>query len=346
MDLAAAALAGAGVSAAAAAAGAALVAWAGPLDAPRARGSHAVPTVTSGGVAILVGASLGLVVFAYSAAEGRTDLARVALALAFAGAVGLLGALDDMFDLGAKAKLLLQAAVALAFGALVARIQALPLGFGMLADLGLIAGVLGTALWVVVATNAVNFMDGANGLAAGCVGIAFAALSAAGFMAGQPALGAAALVAAAAIAGFLPWNLPARRLFQGDVGALFTGFFIAALAVIGATAQPERALSVYLVPFATTPFLTDVLLTLAVRARRGQSLFEAHRDHLYQVWLSRTGRSHGALAVRAWAITAAYATAGLASEWAPAGLQPLLFAAGVALCALGWLVARRRLERA
>lgn len=345
MDLAGAVLAAAGVSAAAAAGGAALVAWAGPLDAPVARSSHVVPTVTSGGLAILAATALGLAVFGALAPDGRTDLARAALALGFAGALGLLGALDDLFDLGAKPKLVVQALASVVFAALVARIETLPLGPGMAAHFGVVAGVLGTALWLVVATNAVNFMDGANGLAAGCVAIALSALGAAGLIHGQPAVGAAALIAAAAIIGFLPWNLPARRLFQGDVGALFTGFLVAGLAVVGATAQPDRALSVYLVPFALTPFLTDVLLTLAVRAKRGQSLFQAHRDHLYQVWLTRTGGSHVALAFRAWAITAAYAAAGLASEWAPVGTQPLLFAGGVAVCAGAWVAIRRKLER-
>ena len=346
MDLAGAVLTAAGASAAAAAGGAALVAWAGPLDAPVARSSHAVPTVTSGGLAVLAAAALGLAMFGALAADGRTDLARVALALGFAGALGLLGAVDDLFDLGAKPKLALQALVSLIFAALVARIETLPVGLGLAVNLGVGAGALGTALWLVVATNAVNFMDGANGLAGGCVAIALAALGAAGLIEGQPAVGSAALIAAAAIVGFLPWNLPARRLFQGDVGALFTGFLVAALAVIGATAQPERALSVYLAPFALTPFLTDVLLTLAVRARRGQSLFQAHRDHLYQLWLTRTGASHAALALRAWAITAAYAAAGLAAQQAPTAIQPLLFAAGVAICGTAWAAARRKLERA
>jgi UDP-GlcNAc:undecaprenyl-phosphate GlcNAc-1-phosphate transferase len=344
MNLAEAVLASAGVSAALAAGAAALVVWAGPLDKPVARSSHAIPTVTSGGLAILAAAAAGLAAFGLLAPEGRTDLARVALALGFAGVLGLLGAIDDLFDLGAKPKLLLQAIASMIFAALVAAIEVLPLGFGLTANLGLIAGVLGTGLWLIVATNAVNFMDGANGLAAGCVAIALAALGTAGLLHDQPAVGAAAIIGAAAIVGFLPWNLPARRLFQGDVGALFTGFLAASLAVVGATAQPDRSLSVYLVPFALTPLLTDVLLTLAVRARRGQSLFEGHRDHLYQVWLTRTGHSHAALAVRAWTITAAYAAAGLACEWAPADLRPPLYAAGVAVCTAAWLVTRRKLE--
>jgi Fuc2NAc and GlcNAc transferase len=344
MDLGAAALLGAGVSAAAAAGGAALVAWAGPLDRPRARGSHRHPTVTSGGLAALVAAALGLLTMAAVGPDTiRTDLARVAVTLAFAGALGLLGALDDLFDMGAKLKLLLQVLAGLAFAALVARPEGIVVAPGLAIPLGVAAGVLGTTLWLVVATNAVNFMDGANGLAAGCVAIAFAALAVAGFSHGQLAVAAAALAAAAGLAGFLPWNLPAGRLFQGDVGALFSGFLLAGLAVVAATADPSRALSLYFVPFALTPFLTDVLATLVIRARRGASLMEAHRDHLYQQWLIRTEKSHGALAVRAWGLTAAYATLGLLTETLPSGWQGPVFAGGAVTCVAGWILVRRRL---
>jgi UDP-N-acetylmuramyl pentapeptide phosphotransferase/UDP-N-acetylglucosamine-1-phosphate transferase len=346
MELGAAALLGAGVSAAAAAGAAALVVWAGPLDRPRARGSHARPTVTSGGLAILVAAALGLLTTTFvGPVDLRTDLARVSLALAFAGALGLLGVIDDLFDVGARTKLILQALAGLTFAAMVARPETVAVAPGLTLVLAPVVAVLGATLWLVVATNAVNFMDGANGLAAGCVAIAFAALAGAGFAHGQPALAAAALTASAAVVGFLPWNLPAGRLFQGDVGALFCGFLLAALAVVAATTEPGRALSLYVVPFALTPILTDVLLTLVVRAARGASLMQAHRDHLYQVWLTRTGRSHAALAARAWGLTAVYAGVGLAAEFAAPGWQGPLFIVGAGACVAGWVAARRRLTR-
>jgi hypothetical protein len=88
-----------------------------------------------------------------------------------------------------------------------------------------------------------------------------------------------------------------------------------------------------------------VLLTLVLRARNGASLMQAHRDHLYQQWLMRTGRSHGALAVRAWSITAAYAGVGLVTESLPTGWQGPMFVAGVVLCGGGWVAVRRRLDR-
>lgn len=332
-------LAGAAVALGVASAFAALVWRTGPLDAPRPRGSHSRPTVTSGGLGIIAGASFGLLAFALLAPAPLANLASTALALGFAGGLGLFGALDDLVDLGAKVKLLAQALIAVLFAVLVQRIDALPLGPGLTLPLGAVIGTLGTALWLVVATNTVNFMDGADGLAAGSLAVALAALGAASLAQGETAVAGAAFAGAAAQAGFLPWNLPGRRLFQGDAGALFSGFLAASLAVVAA-----GRVSLYLMPFALTPLLTDVLLTLLVRARRGQSLFEAHRDHLYQLWLRQAGRSHAAVSLRVWLIVGLFAAAGLASEAAPAGLRPLLFALGVGVAAVGWRAARRRVE--
>ena len=93
------------------------------------------------------------------------------------------------------------------------------------------------------------------------------------------------------------------------------------------------------------PFLTDVLLTLLVRARRGQSLLDAHRDHLYQLWLQKTGRPHGALAWRVAAIMLAFGGYALAVQRAPAGVQPALFCVALAASVAGWTGLRARLER-
>ena len=250
-----------------------------------------------------------------------------------------MGAFDDLVDIGAKGKLLAQAVVGLLFAVVIARIEALPVGGGISLPLGPVIGTLGTTLWLVVATNATNFMDGVDGLASGSIAIVLATLAVAGFVEGEPAAAGAALAGAAALLGFLPWNLPSKRLFQGDAGALFAGFLAAGLAIV-----MSGRVSLYLAPTAMTPFLTDVLLTLAVRARRGESLFEAHRDHLYQLWLRKTGKPHAALTLRVWAIMAAYAAFALASEAAPEGLRPALFALGVAVAAVLWRMARRRLE--
>lgn len=320
----------------------AVVVQVGPLDRPRARGAHDRPVATGGGVAIMAGASLGLLAFALTGSRPLADARQVAAALAYAGALGLLGALDDQYDLGARAKLLAQAAASLAFALFAARIEALPIASGLSLPLSAVGGVLGTTLWLVVATNAVNFMDGANGLASGCTAIASLALAAAAFGAGASAVGAAALAGAAASLGFLPWNLWRKRLFQGDAGALFSGGLLAALAVVAAGRSGAERVQVFFAPLALAPFLIDVLLTLLARARGRRPLLQAHREHLFQLWLAHTGRPHAALAWRAYAIVGACSLAAWASaRWTPLP-RLLLFAAAIAAGSAAWIWLRRR----
>ena len=348
MTLPGAVAAGCGVALLAAAAASGLVAWAGPVDRPRDRGSHRTPTPTSGGLGIIAGTSLGLLAFAALAPAPAplADLGRIAATLGFAAALGLVGGLDDLFDIGARAKLLIQAALSLAFAIFVARIEAIPLAPGAALPLGPIVGVIGTALWLVVATNAVNFMDGANGLAPGGIVIVLAALASAALLGGSPLLGAAALSTAFAGLGFLPWNFPRARLFQGDAGALFSSFMVAALAVIGAGPSGRGPAFVLFAPLALLPFLADVLLTLLDRARARKRLLDAHAEHLYQRWLARSGGSHVALALRTYLIMAVFAGAALALTGAGTLMQTLGFAAALIAAVVGWAILRRRVDRA
>jgi UDP-N-acetylmuramyl pentapeptide phosphotransferase/UDP-N-acetylglucosamine-1-phosphate transferase len=319
-----------------------VIAWSGPVDPPGARRSHVRPTPTSGGLAIIVATCVGL------ALAGRLDVAafdpRIGWLALLAAVCGLIGAADDMFDLPPRTKLLIQVALTLLFARMVARVELLPLAPGLDLPLGLIVGIAGSALWLVVLTNAVNFVDGADGLAPGAVIIGLAGLAVAGALHGQDVVVIAALVGAAAGLGFLPWNLPAHRLFQGDAGALFSGLYLAGLAVLAASPTHGLALSPYLVPFATLPMLTDVLLTLLVRARQKKPLFSAHREHTYQLWLDGTGASHAALTARYWLIMSVFTGAAVLNEMAPAGWQAAGFAAGVAAAVIGWVWLRRGLR--
>ena len=316
-----------------------LVAWAGPVDPPGLRRSHQRPTPTSGSLAIIVATCLGL------ALAGRLGLAaqdpRLGWLALLAAVGGLIGAADDLFDLPPRTKLLVQVALTLLFCRVVARVDLLPLAPGLTLPLGLIAGVAGSALWLVVLTNAVNFVDGADGLAPGAVIIALAGLAAAALLKGQGAIAIAALIGVAAGIGFLPWNLPAHRLFQGDAGAIFSGLFLAGLAVLAASPLQGAALSPYLIPFAALPLLTDVLLTLLVRARARKPLLSAHREHLYQLWLDHSGATHAALSLRYWLIMAIFTGAAVLNEQAPVGWQPIGFAVAVMVAVIGWVGLRR-----
>jgi len=318
-----------------------LVAWSGPVDRPRDRGAHHRPTPTAGGLGIISGAAAGLIVFALGAPPG-VEAGKIAAAFAGAAALGLFGALDDLYGFGARAKLLIQVALAVAFAVLVARIEAIPLASGFALPLGPVIGVLGTALWLVVAVNAVNFMDGVNGLAAGATAIALAAFGAAALFGGAGALGAAALIGAAAALGFLPWNFPKARLFQGDAGALFSSFLLAGLAVIGAGTDGRGPVFLLFAPLAMLPLLADVLLTLLRRARAGERLLDAHKGHLYQRWFATHGASHAGVSWRVWAATAGFSGAALAVRSARPDVQTAVFAAGVVAAALAWAMLSRR----
>ena len=341
MTLAGAAVSGAAVALGVSAGLSGLVAWSGPVDRPRERGAHQTPTPTSGGLGIIAGTALGLLTFAALAPAPQAELGKIAAAVGFAAVLGLIGALDDLFDLGAKLKLALQVALSLVFAAAVARIDAIVLTSDFRLPIGPIVGALGTALWLVVVTNAVNFMDGANGLASGAVAITLLAFSVAALAGGDPALAAAALVAALAGIGFMPWNFPKARLFQGDAGAVFSSFLLAALAVIGAGAGGRGPVYLQFAPLALMPFLADVLLTLLGRAREGKRLLDAHREHLYQRWLAHTGGSHLALAVRAYGVVGLYALAALGLLFAGPVLQIAGFFIGVAVAGAAWFRFRR-----
>jgi UDP-N-acetylmuramyl pentapeptide phosphotransferase/UDP-N-acetylglucosamine-1-phosphate transferase len=319
-----------------------LIAWSGPVDPPGLRSRHARPTPTSGGLAIIVATCLGL------ALVGRLGLAaadpRVGWLAGLAAIGGLVGAADDLFDVPPRTKLLLQIALALLFARMVSRVELLPLAPGLTLPLGMIAGVAGSALWLVVLTNAVNFVDGADGLAPGAVIVGLFGLAVAAILNGQGLTAGAALIGAAAGLGFLPWNLPGHRLFQGDAGAVFSGFFLAGLALVATNPVRGQALSPYLIPFAALPMLTDVLLTLLTRARARKPLLSAHREHLYQLWLDHSGATHAALSVRYWLVMAAFTAAAVLNEQAPIGWRPIGFAAAVVVAIIGWIGLRRALR--
>ncbi len=243
------------------------------LAQPTARGSHAAPTPSGAGLALVA---------ALTAALLLSDLGPgpYALPLALAFLLALVGFIDDLRHLPAALRLgVYGAAALLATGWLLT-------GAG---TAGLLAW-LPLAFVVLAFTNFYNFMDGIDGLAA------LQCVSAAGFAAWLATAGGASpgylalcLVLAGTHAGFLLFNRPPARLFMGDAGSVPTGFLLAVLAVAG----PWReGLSPVCWPILLALFTCDAGLTLLFRLRRGAPLARAHREHLYQRLAHRWG-SHG-----------------------------------------------------
>jgi len=276
------------------------------MDVPNDRSAHAVPTPRGGGLGVVVATLAGLVVLYL---EGR--VARIAdpyflAVIAGAAAIASVSLADDALDFPFGWKLAAQVAAAalpIAFGL---RLERLFLPFVGPVPLGPLAVPL-TLLWIVFVTNAMNFIDGLNGLCAGMAAIASGFLAAIALIEGGAFVYAASLFLCSGCLGFLPFNFPAARIFLGDVGSQFIGYMLAVLAIAAAGFEATQV-SFFIVPLLLALPLFDVAFTLVRRAIAGERLTEAHRGHLYQV-LDRTGFPRAGVTLLHWGFTAAMGVA-------------------------------------
>lgn len=256
----------------------------GILDTPNERSSHTQVMPRGGGVAIVAAALAAVLLLCVC---GMLH-ARLALALIGGGlAIAAAGFLDDRGTLSPAIRLLVHVLAAVWSVYVLGGMPPLQIGERVF-DLGMVGNFVAVVaiVWVV---NLFNFMDGIDGIAAseaalvgGLGGVfAFGAMNASGV-----ALGGGALAAAAC--GFLVWNWPPARIFMGDAGSGFLGFFIAVLA-LGAARSAPSAVFVWLALGGV--FFVDATVTFVRRLLRGVRVYEAHREHAYQR-LSRRWGSH------------------------------------------------------
>jgi UDP-GlcNAc:undecaprenyl-phosphate GlcNAc-1-phosphate transferase len=311
------------------------VAW------PRGRDVHSTPTPRWGGLAML-GGVLGGVLLAYQLpalrlAFGYSD--EVVGALVAVVVLGIVGALDDRFELDAITKLAGQTTAA---GLLVlAGVQWLtfwiPWGgggsglSGSFLILGQEQGVLLTVVVTVALVNAMNFVDGLDGLAAG-IGL-IAATATAVFAIGlvrangnDPAAYSPALLAvvlAGACLGFLPHNFNPARIFMGDSGSMLIGLMLAAattsasgkIVATDAAGTDVLALFAPILAGAAVAFVPvlDLMMAVVRRTRAGTSPFSPDKMHLHHRLLE-IGHSHrrAVLLIYLWAAVLAYGAVALA----------------------------------
>ena len=243
---------------------------AGLVDVPNHRSSHTVAVVRGGGLACAFGLS---VTWATQSGGPRPTGAVIAAALA----LGALGLADDIRDLPAPFRLVIQVVVGAAGGALVAGAPGAALGAAAMA----------------IAVNTVNFMDGIDGLTGISMAVWGAAMWWTASMHGVDAVGILGALTFGCALGFLPANLPVARMFLGDTGSYLFGGLVGGTTVLAISQQipPGLVLAPALV------LITDVGATVASRALRGERLMEAHRDHTYQRLARVTGVSHAAVAL-------------------------------------------------
>ncbi len=251
------------------------------MDTPEERKAHDRPTPKGGGVGIVVAFLAGLLLLYWFAAFARLANEYFLGVIAASAAIAIVAFLDDLYDWPFTVKLgvqLLAALIAVSTGIYVHDYSVPYVGAVYVGWIGVPA----TMAWLLFTTNAVNFIDGLNGLASGvtliaCAFLAFISASYDGWF-----CYAASGLLAAGLLGFLPFNFPRARIFMGDVGSQFCGFMIAVLGVV-ASRFGGAALSFLLVPMLLSGVLFDVGFTLVRRFLAGEPVTQPHRGHLYQV---------------------------------------------------------------
>lgn len=267
-----------------------------------------------GGLAILVGFGGAVLLTApYVTSRTADEWPRVIALLGGCLIATIVGAVDDRLDLPAWPQLLAQiiiAAIALAGGIVIWNVTN-PFGTPLsnsLIEFPLWIAVPFTLVWLVGSMNTINFVDGLDGLAGGIVAIAALFLGFHSLILPVPQLSIAVLAfaLAGAVIGFLPYNLFPSRITLGTTGALFLGYAVAALAVIGGT-KAATMLLVLGIP------ILDVAWILIRRTLSGRSPFEGDRGHLHYRLLD-SGLSHRQIVLLVYSLCVAFGAGALLIE--------------------------------
>ena len=249
--------------------------------------------------------------------------------------IAILGVVDDLIVLKPSVKFMGQVAAALAFALLGGQVQNLTNPFGLYFHVGW-WGVPLSTIWIVAVVNAVNLIDGLDGLASGVTAIVAAALVMVAFHRHETDVVILAAATLGATAAFLRYNFAPAKIIMGDVGALFLGYTLGAMAVIGSVKDTTVvSLGAPMVALALPIF--DTGFAIFRRVKNGQSLGHADRDHIHHRLLNR-GLSQRRTVLILYGITALFGAVAVALVDAPRigeGVGVVLVAA-VLTAAIRW----------
>ena len=250
----------------------------GAIDVPKdARRMHKKPIPRLGGLAIYGGFLCSILIF------GQLDETMLCVLLGAAIIVAL-GIFDDVLALGAKLKFVVQILAT----AIPVRIGDLQIGLftnlNPLSDtpfvhLGILA-VPVTIIWIVGITNAVNLIDGLDGLAVGVSSIAAITMLAVALLTGNMPIAITMAALAGACIGFMPYNLNPAKIFMGDTGSTFLGYMLATVSIMG-------LFKFYAVISFAVPFLIlclpifDTANAIIRRVAAGRSPMSPDRGHVH-----------------------------------------------------------------
>lgn len=255
----------------------------GAVDKPNARKVHTKIMPRMGGLGIY----LAYIIVVLATQKMNMQLAGLLLGSTI---LVVLGIFDDMKDLNAKFKLLIQilaAVIVMAFGV---RIEFMTNVFGGGAIYLDILSLPITLLWIVGITNAINLIDGLDGLAGGIATIAALSMAVVGWIYGQYLMASMAIILAGATMGFLRYNFHPAKVFMGDTGSLFLGFNLSVLAIMG-VAKSVTFISLAAPVLVLGVPIFDTFFAILRRKMNHKPIFAADKDHLHHRLLSM-GFSH------------------------------------------------------
>jgi UDP-GlcNAc:undecaprenyl-phosphate/decaprenyl-phosphate GlcNAc-1-phosphate transferase len=267
----------------------------GMLDATGERRMHDQPKPRIGGIAVFLGFA-----FALFSALGyliRTkqfgDLANLhdVIGLIFGGTLILMvGIWDDVMGMSPRAKLFAQVVVAgisMLYGFQVQFITN-PLHHGQTIYFPVWVSLVITLLWYVGMMNAINFIDGLDGLLSGLTVISAVSLIVIDFNRGHAEIALVLAALAGAALGFLRYNWNPAKIILGDSGALFIGYVFATVSIIGVS-KTAFAISL-LVPLVVLGLpIVDTAAAIVRRTRAGKKFYEADRGHFHHQLIFRFG---------------------------------------------------------
>jgi UDP-GlcNAc:undecaprenyl-phosphate GlcNAc-1-phosphate transferase len=274
----------------------------GAVDKPNERKVHTKIMPRMGGLAIY------LSFFAVLFLSHEMTMQHIGL-LTGGTVLVLVGIIDDKTDMPAKIKLLGQifaACIVVAAGVRVEFMTNFILGgvFPLY-----IFSVPFTVLWIVAITNAVNLIDGLDGLAAGTSIIAAATMAISGYATGQTEMASMALILIGASLGFLKYNFHPAKIFMGDTGSMFLGYNLSVLAIMGFTKSFTVLSLVTPILVLAIPIL-DTLFAIIRRKMNNKPIFKPDKNHLHHCLLNY-GFSHRNTVLIIYAVSAVLALCGL-----------------------------------
>ncbi|MFV0379654.1 MAG: MraY family glycosyltransferase [Anaerorhabdus sp.] len=258
---------------------------------------HEGKIVRMGGLAIFLSFMISMAIF--TKADSTTNAILIGGIVVFLG-----GLLDDIYDLKPIIKLLFQVA-----GALIAIVLGqvylteLVLPFGIIINNTIFSYII-TFLWIVGITNAINLIDGLDGLSGGISLIVTIIIGILGYLMGRSDVAILALTLSGAILGFLPYNFHPASIFMGDCGALFLGYMISTISLLGFKTTTVITLGfpilVLFIP------ISDTIVAILRRKLKGKKVSEADREHLHHILMYKLNFGHRNTVIILYLVTALF----------------------------------------